>query len=488
MDNLKMRKYPSLSILVAGDFMIDCYLYSTVSRISPEAPVPVAKVQRMERRIGGAGNVALNILAMGSQVRVLTCVGVDSTGRELIEKLREVGADVAYIYRDSNRKTSLKTRIVAQNQQLLRYDEEEVTAVDERFLHYINSHIDEIFTGVQGLVLSDYGKGVLTSPVSQFIIQAAKARGLPVLVDPKGMDYSKYSGVSVCTPNLKELTEASGSVQLDTEQRIHNAALAVCDANQIEYMLVTRSEKGMSLISRKTKEKSDFPAVEQEVCDVTGAGDTVISTMAICMTAGYPLELCCRLANMAASVVVSKFGAETATVDEINAAIQAEHQKKQRETKICTLPQGVEYANQMRKTGKKVVFTNGCFDLVHAGHIAAFRQAHSYGDVLIVGVNSDSSVRRLKGPTRPVVKLENRLKLLEALELVDCLIPFDEDTPQALIEAIKPDVLVKGKDWEGKAVAGVDVVEKNGGRVAFVDLEQGLSTTAIVEKIRSSGR
>lgn len=483
MAELKMYENPDARILVVGDFMIDRYLYSSVSRISPEAPVPIAKVQRVERRIGGGGNVSLNIIALGSKVRILTTVGADDAGEELVGYMSDVGADTSYIYRDKNRKTSIKTRVVAQNQQLLRYDEEEIIAAGEAFASFISQNIGAIFENVQGIVLSDYGKGVLEPQITQMLIQEAVKRKIPVLVDPKGADYSKYSGATICTPNLKELAEAGGQPKLDSEEEIRNVSLDLCNKYHIDHMLATRSEKGMSLISRVLGTKQDFPAIAQEVCDVTGAGDTVISTMSICMTAGYPLDVCCRLSNIAASVVVSKFGAETATVDEINQVISVNDRRVLGSEKICTPKQISEIAARLKSDGKKIVFTNGCFDIVHAGHIASFWQARSFGDALVVGVNSDESIRRLKGERRPIVSLENRLKLLEALEMIDYVVPFEEDTPQSLIECIKPDVLVKGKDWAGKAVAGAEFIESYGGEVKFVELEKGLSTTAIIEKI-----
>lgn len=487
MENLKLREYPDITFLVAGDFMMDRYLYSNVSRISPEAPVPVAKVLHSEQKIGGAGNVALNIRILGSGVKILTCIGQDETGDNLLAGLIQSGADVSCVCRDPLRKTSRKTRIVAQNQQLLRCDEEEIVDAGPEFIHYVQENGESIFSGVNGVILSDYGKGVLIPEVCHFLIGKAREKNLPVLVDPKGTNYRKYAGATVCTPNLKELTEASGGVVLDTEEKIQEAALSLCDEMGFSYLLATRSEKGMSMISGKTRTKRDFPAVVQEVCDVTGAGDTVISTFAVCMAAGYPVDDCCCFANIAASVVVSKFGAETASVDEINHVIALNDGQSIRR-KICSLEEAVDYVQGLQRNSKRIVFTNGCFDLIHAGHIASFRKARSYGDALVVGVNDDASIRRLKGKSRPIMALSDRVRLLEALEMVDCIVPFSEDTPQILIEALRPDVLVKGKDWEGKEVAGAEFLREYGGSVVFIDLEEGLSTTAIVEKIRSSGR
>lgn len=483
-----VQRHPEINILVVGDFMIDCYLYSTVSRMSPEAPVPVAKVNSIQNKAGGAGNVALNITALGSRARALTCIGMDKNGDELLRGLQAAGVDTTYVYRDHDRKTSRKTRIVAQNQQLLRYDEERVEDVSDEFLSRLIKNADEIYTDVHGVILSDYGKGVLTPAVTQFMIQQARSRDIPVFVDPKGDDYKKYQGALVCTPNMKELAQAAGVQSLDTEEGILSAALEICDKADIGHMLVTRSEKGMSLVSRGSKDKTDFPALAQEVCDVTGAGDTVVSVFSVCMAAGYPIDICCRIANTAAAIVVSKFSAETVSIEEINEALFFGMEEEGRKEKICSQEQIAGYAEHLRRRGKRIVFTNGCFDLVHAGHIASFRQARTFGDVLIVGVNSDASVRRLKGASRPIVTLENRMRLLESLELIDYVVPFDGDTPQALIEAIRPDVLVKGKDWEGKTVAGEEFLASYGGQVRFAELEQGLSTTAIVAKIMESNR
>ena len=447
----------------------------------------MAKVRSVEHRVGGAGNVALNVIALGSGVKALSCIGTDTAGDELLAGLKAAGIDVTHVHRSPAWTTSLKTRIVAQNQQLLRYDEEEPEAAmgqEENFLSYLRQCTEEIFAGVRGVVLSDYGKGVLTHETAQLLIDESRKRGLPVFIDPKGADWSKYRGATVCTPNLKELTEASGMTRLAGEEDISRAAREICERVQLDHLLVTRSEKGMSLISRGVDGKRDFPAAAKEVSDVTGAGDTVISVVAVCMTAGEPLDVCCRLANAAASVVVSKFGAETASVEEINAALLDDRQSVPGQ-KICSWEQIASVARHLHAEGRRIVFTNGCFDLVHAGHIASFRQARSFGDVLVVGVNSDESIRRLKGPSRPIVGLRDRMKLLEALEMVDYIVPFSEDTPQKLIETVRPDVLVKGKDWEGKTVAGAGFIQAYGGTVMFADLEQGLSTTALVEKIRA---
>lgn len=346
-----------------------------------------------------------------------------------------------------------------------------------------DANCEAIFDGVNAVILSDYGKGMLTPELSQRVIAEAEKRSLPVFVDPKGTDYGKYRGADYCTPNLKELREAAGGAALDDEESIRGTACALHESCGIKNVLVTRSEKGMSLVLGATGEKSDYPAIAREVSDVTGAGDTVIAVFAMGIASGVGPDVCCRLANLAASVVVSKFGAATASVSEIGALIKSDAPRPERKLRTREEMRGI--AETLRKKGRKIVFTNGCFDLVHAGHIASFRKARALGDVLVVGVNSDESVRRLKGAARPIVDLKNRLALLESIDVIDYLVPFGEDTPQTLIEAIRPDVLVKGRDWEGKPVAGAEFLASRGGRVAFIDLEEGLSTTALVSRIRS---
>ena len=480
-NKIKLNQLSEQHILVVGDFMLDRYLSGSATRISPEAPVPVVSVKKEMLKVGGAGNVALNIVALGSRVRALTTIGDDSFGAILASELYSRGVETDFLFRDSDRRTSLKTRVVAQNQQLLRYDEEAIIPAGETFSNYIIEKKEEIFQDISGVILSDYGKGVLTPEITQLVIRQAKQRNLPVFVDPKGTDYSKYSGADFCTPNLKELGEASGCTDLLEEETICAAALSVGRICSIENLLVTRSEKGMSLVACNTGEKRDYPAVAKEVSDVTGAGDTVIATFCLGVVSGFSMDICCEVANAAASIVVSKFGAATADISEIE-AVMYEATRVSRQ-KVHTQEEIKAIAESLHRNGKKVVFTNGCFDLVHAGHISSFSRAKAFGDVLIVGVNSDASIRRLKGEKRPIVDLKNRLKLLESIELIDYLVPFEEDTPQGLIEAIRPDVLVKGKDWEGKAVAGSDFLKSYGGRLEFIDLERGLSTTAIIEKI-----
>lgn len=469
--------FDNLTVLVVGDLMVDCYLQGSVSRISPEAPVPVVLVNRREKKLGGAGNVAHNLLSLGARVRLISCVGDDTEGRWIAEHLKNNCVEMDAFFLRSDMKTSVKTRVTAQNQQLLRYDDERITFVPGELVRAVEADMPALLEDVQAVIISDYGKGVVTFEMAQMVIAEANKRNIPVFVDPKGNDYAKYAGAFCCTPNLKELREVSG-MPCRTEQEIFTAGSDLCRSARFDYMLVTRSEKGLSLIKCGEAAKQDFPAAEKEVIDVTGAGDTVISVFALCVVYGMPLPECCILANVAASIVCSKFGAATVTVREIDEA----RGKRGRE-KTITAEDAVAWADMLRAMGKRIVFTNGCFDIVHAGHVASLHKARSQGDALIVGVNSDASVRRLKGPRRPIVGEQNRLRVLEALHDVDRLVLFDEDTPEKLIEAICPDVLVKGKDWAGKEVAGGRFVERNGGKVVLIDLEEGLSTTNVIQKI-----
>ena len=478
MDYRKLDVFKKLKVLVLGDFMLDKYIIGSVKRISPEAPVPVINVQKKEVHLGGAGNVINNIVALGATARIISCVGKDVDGDYLIHRMNEKGVDTRFAWQNENERTIVKTRVSAKGQQFLRYDEEIVKDVDRAYVDYLEQNIEKVFEGIDIVIISDYGKGNVTCDTAQTLIRKAREEDIPVIVDPKGSDYKKYTGATTCTPNMSEFCQVAGCGENLTEEEIAQEAVKICKKISLEYLLVTRSEKGMSLVD-EVAGKQDFPTVAREVIDVTGAGDTVISTYSLAIAAGMSREDACILANEAASIVVSKFGSATTTVQEIKAA-----SKDGERSKLVSSDEIEEIVSQLKKKGKKIVFTNGCFDLVHAGHISSFVQAKAKGDVLIVGINSDASIKRIKGDKRPIVTQMNRAKLLSALGMIDYLVIFDDDTPQKLIEKILPDVLVKGKDWEGKEVAGQDVVESHGGKVSFINLEEGLSTTNIIEKIR----
>ena len=476
MRNLSALK--NQSVLVVGDIMVDKYIFGTVERISPEAPVPVLLQSEVKCRLGGAGNVIANVTSLGAKVRALVRVGKDAGGEFVRESLRNLDVDDRYIV--TSGRTIVKTRVAACNQQFIRIDEELIVTPSEQEIGQINQAIDTVLRDITVVIISDYAKGFVTEELSQVIIQAARARDIPVLVDPKGKDASKYRGATAVTPNSKEFLDLTGLSTMPDEAGIEAAALRLCREHDLRYLICTRSEKGISVIDAVAEEKKDYSAVVKEVVDVTGAGDTVVASIALATGAGFAISECVQIANVAASIVISRFGAAQVSIKELS---QVMEQPVKRSYDLDTVLEQIEC---LKDCGKRIVFTNGCFDLVHAGHISSFRQAKSFGDILVVGVNSDESVRRLKGQSRPIVDLKNRISLLSAIECVDFVVPFYEDTPQALIERVRPDVLVKGMDWKGKEVAGSEDVRSYGGRIEFIELEQGLSTTSIVHKIKCS--
>ncbi|WP_277668750.1 D-glycero-beta-D-manno-heptose-7-phosphate kinase [Caproiciproducens galactitolivorans] len=465
------------NVLILGDFMVDKYIIGRVTRISPEAPVPVLNVEKISRRLGGAGNVANNVAALGGRTRVMTCLGDDENADWIKKMLAEIGCNTDLVFKNPDLKTICKTRVVAKNQQFIRIDEEEIKPIPEDFCQTISKREDEIFAGIDAVILSDYGKGCITPCVAQAVIRAAKRRAIPVVVDPKGKDYRKYTGATICTPNTAELSAVCGS-PIETEQDVQAFGEQLKEDISLTHLLVTRSEKGLSLFKNGQKQKIDFPVVPKEVIDVTGAGDTVVAVIALGLGAGLDVEDCCRYANQAASISISKFGAATASVSEILALENISTGK------IKELNHLKEICRQLNAQGKKVVFTNGCFDLLHAGHLVSLQTAKSFGDVLIVGLNSDRSVKSLKGYSRPIIDEQNRAKMLAGLECVDYLTIFDEDTPENLIQEICPDILVKGEDWEDKKIAGEDFVLAHGGKIEYIPLKPGFSTTNIIQKIK----
>lgn len=474
----KLSQIKDTCVLLFGDFMVDKYIYGTVTRISPEAPVPVLEVTAKQLKLGGAGNVVNNIITLGASVRALGCVGKDADGDWIISELSDKGIKTEYIMQNSHVQTISKTRLISKKQQFLRYDEEVIQDIPNEYIAYMKKNEDIIFNNVQVVIISDYGKGAVTKEAAQFLITYANAHNIPTVIDPKGKDYSKYIGASVCTPNVKELSDAVGR-KLISEEDIIIAGNEIQKTTQLKNLLLTRSEKGISLFT-PTQGKKDFPAISKDVVDVTGAGDTVISVVALMMALNFPLEECCVLANIAASIVCSKFGAATLSLNELMEQIV-----NSGEFKLVDLSTARYVLASLREKGKKIVFTNGCFDILHAGHLASFLQAKKYGDILIVATNSDASIKRLKGEERPIINQKDRVAMLCALECIDYVILMEDDTPISIIKTLKPDVTVKGKDWESKVLPERAVVESYGGKVEFIDLKEGLSTTNIIRKIRN---
>lgn len=471
----RLHDISKCKVLIYGDFMVDKYIIGNVKRISPEAPVPILEVTKKNSKLGGAGNVVNNIIALGASTRVLGCVGDDADGMWITKRLNRQSADTAFMKMEQDVMTIVKTRVVSKNQQYIRLDEERIQDIPDSYEQFVRNHIDEILKDISVVIISDYGKGAVTKRLAGFLIERANDKNIPIVVDPKGKDYSKYKGATVCTPNTNELKVVTG-ITGEEERDITEAGFNLKKETDLKYLMLTRSEKGISVFCED--KKTDYPAVEKDVVDVTGAGDTVVSVVALGLSVGYDIGECSKLANLAASVVCSKFGAATLSMNELLECILYSGEFKIIEPEVA-----VFIAENLREKGKKVVFTNGCFDLVHAGHISSFNQAKSMGDVLIVAVNSDASVRRLKGEKRPIVSEQNRIAMLCALECIDYVILMEDDNPIGLIKAIKPDITVKGKDWENQYLPERETVEAYGGEVRFIELEKGLSTTNIINKI-----
>ncbi|KAF0220693.1 MAG: D-beta-D-heptose 7-phosphate kinase / D-beta-D-heptose 1-phosphate [Geobacteraceae bacterium] len=468
-----------INALVVGDLMLDEYLWGKAERISPEAPVQVVDVTREDLRLGGAGNVAHNLVALGCRVAICSVIGADENGTILSHAFTGRGVDVAGVFEDPLRMTSRKTRVVAANQQIVRIDRETREPLRAEVEEKVVAFVRERAQDFQVILVSDYLKGVLTPRVLNTVAEAGKRHGIPVVVDPKGSDYGKYRGATILTPNRKE-TEIAARIPITGEEGLHRAAEVLLREVDLTALLITRSEEGMSLFEANGR-FIHIPTVAREVYDVTGAGDTVLAVMGLSLACGQGFDEAARLANVAAGIAVGKIGTSAVSPAEIIDEIG--HGHRDSDTKIKNLDVLVKIIDTERERGTRVVFTNGCFDLLHVGHVKYLQKARSFGDVLVLGLNSDASVRRLKGENRPLIGEAERAHLLAALDCVDYLVIFDEDTPLRLIETLKPAVLVKGGDYTPEGVVGKDVVETYGGRVELVEFVDGKSTTNIIEKI-----
>ncbi|MDT0178244.1 bifunctional D-glycero-beta-D-manno-heptose-7-phosphate kinase/D-glycero-beta-D-manno-heptose 1-phosphate adenylyltransferase HldE [Enterobacter sp. BRE11] len=461
------------SVLVVGDVMLDRYWYGPTSRISPEAPVPVVKVDAIEERPGGAANVAMNIAALGAASQLIGLTGEDDAARVLSETLKNVNVRCDLVAVKTH-PTITKLRVLSRNQQLLRLDfEEGFEQVDPEPIH---QRLRQSLATAGALVLSDYAKGALASV--QTMIRLAREANVPVLIDPKGTDFERYRGATLLTPNLSEFEAVVGKCK--NEEEIVSRGMQLVADYELSALLVTRSENGMTLL-QPGKAPLHLPTQAQEVFDVTGAGDTVIGVLAATLAAGDALEDACFMANAAAGVVVGKLGTSTVSPVELENAIHARPEEGFGIMNEAQLKIAVE---QARKRGEKVVMTNGVFDILHAGHVSYLANARKLGDRLIVAVNSDASTKRLKGSSRPVNPLINRMIVLGALEAVDWVVAFEEDTPQRLIASVLPNLLVKGGDYKPEDIAGSKEVWANGGDVRVLNFEDGISTTNIIKTIR----
>ncbi len=472
---LETPRFNQARVVVAGDLMLDRYWYGQTSRISPEAPVPVVDVAHEDERPGGAANVSLNIAALGASVCLIGAIGQDEPADRLEQKLLAAGVSCDF-QRSAEGKTITKLRVISQNQQLIRLDFEQ--PIEAFQVSLFPEKLKRALPGAGALILSDYGKGTLQNP--QPFIRLARELGVPVLVDPKGTDFKRYRGATLITPNLKEFEAVVGHCA--DEQELVDKGLALLKELDLEALLITRSEQGMTLL-REGHPEFHLPARTREVFDVTGAGDTVISVLATALAADCDLPQAVGMANLAAGLVISKLGAATVSVPELRRAIQREQGS---ECGVVTPGQLVMAIEDAKAHGERIVFTNGCFDIIHAGHVGYLTEAAALGDRLIVAVNSDKSVSRLKGPGRPINAVERRMAVLAGLESVDWVVPFSEDTPLQILQKLKPDVLVKGGDYQEDQIVGAELVRSTGGAVRVLSFIDKLSTTAIVKKIRGS--
>ena len=464
-------------ILVIGDLMIDKYLWGDCNRVSPEAPVQIINVKKETKVLGGAGNVAHNLVTLGSHVEVLSIIGGCKISNELKKLFKDINLNTSHLIEQKDRVTSKKTRIISAQQQVIRYDIETNENINKASEVKLIETFKSIINNFQLVIISDYGKGVVTNYVAQEIIKVSNSKNIKVIVDPKGYDYSKYTSAFLLTPNKKEACEATG-INISDEKSLKDALIYLKNFCKLKTSLIPLSEEGIALFDEKFR---SHPTVAREVFDVTGAGDTVIAALGYALAAKQDIDTAVVLANLAAGVVVGKIGSATTSFKEL---IQYESSlnNSECEENIIPLEKFTKILGDLRRLDKKIVFTNGCFDILHVGHVKYLEQAKKLGDILVIGINSDNSVRRLKGETRPVNKLFDRSCILASLSSVDYVIPFDEDTPINLIEKIIPDILVKGGDYKGKDVIGQKIAKK----LVLIDFVTGKSTSVIIEKIQDN--
>ncbi|MBC53422.1 MAG: bifunctional heptose 7-phosphate kinase/heptose 1-phosphate adenyltransferase [Gammaproteobacteria bacterium] len=478
---LEMPPFQQATVLVVGDVMLDRYWHGKATRISPEAPVPVVKVHGNDDRPGGAANVALNIAALGAAASLAGITGQDEAGDELGRRLAAAGV-LCHFQASLSAPTITKLRVTSQHQQLLRVDFEEPFADDD--VAKLQQQAIAAMPASQVLILSDYGKGTLGGKgalgQTQALIQAARARAMPVVVDPKGDDFSKYRGATVITPNLSEFEAVAGPCR--NEEELVSKGQALRESLELDALLITRGEHGMTLL-QAARPVLHLPAQAREVFDVTGAGDTVVSVLAAALAAGQSLETGTALANLAAGLVVAKLGTAAISGPELRRAIQLQEGSGRG---VMTAEQLATVVADARVQGEKIVFTNGCFDIIHAGHVGYLEDARRQGDRLIVAINDDDSVKRLKGSGRPINPVDRRMAVLAGLSAVDWVVSFPEDTPEALLQALRPDVLVKGGDYSVDTVVGGEFVQGYGGEVRVLAFLDNCSTSAIVEKMQQS--
>jgi D-beta-D-heptose 7-phosphate kinase/D-beta-D-heptose 1-phosphate adenosyltransferase len=468
-------------ILVVGDVMLDKYIHGNVDRISPEAPVPIVHATRRSQQPGGAANVAMNVAGLGARATVIGFAGDDEDSSILAAMLKAGGVD-AHLIAVPNTPTTSKLRILGGSQQMVRLDIETTAPRPSSAYAALLEKVNSLIPGIDGIVLSDYAKGTLTPEICQNIIGAARQRGLPILVDPKGRDFNRYRGATTISPNLKELALVTGDSTASLDVILDRGQSLAAELG-LDYLTVTLGEKGIAVLH--SHNRFHAPAIAQQVFDVSGAGDTVISSLAVATACGIGIEDAARLANIAAGIVVGKLGTVAIARHELAAAL-TESPSTETPEKILDLDRLLVRAAEWRASGHTIVFTNGCFDILHVGHIALLEDCRRFGGKVVVGINSDNSVSRLKGSGRPIVGERERARILAALAATDAVVAFDAPTPIDLIVALRPDVVVKGGDYTEESVVGAPEVRSWGGRVVIVPTVEGFSTTNIVRKLAHS--
>ncbi|MDR1460561.1 MAG: D-glycero-beta-D-manno-heptose-7-phosphate kinase [Campylobacteraceae bacterium] len=468
----KISKVPK--ILVVGDLMIDHYLWGSCERISPEAPVQVVDIKNETSALGGAGNVISNLISLGANVDVASVIGDDENKNDLLDMLKKLGAGIDMLLFEEGRKTAKKSRIMASHQQIIRYDLESKNDISAKSQERLQEAISKKLSEYDLVLISDYAKGVLTREFTSAVIKMAKEKNKLILIDPKGEDYSKYKGATLITPNKKEASIAS-KIKITDDKSLKEAGEKLKEELNLDFVIVTLSEDGMAIFDKKM---TKIPTIAREVYDVTGAGDTVLAALGVGLSAGFDIYKAALFATSAAAVVVAKLGSATASVDEIN---RYENQKLRfnYESKILNADE-LQKVLEHKDKKTKIVFTNGCFDILHVGHVKYLQNAKNLGSLLIVGLNSDKSVTRLKGNDRPINNEQDRAVVLSSLGFVDYVVIFEEDTPYKLIQKIKPDILTKGADYKDKEVVGSDLV----GEVVLIDFIEDKSTTNIIKRIQ----
>lgn len=483
MEHLKqlLPKIKNKKILILGDLMLDEHIWSKVNRVSPEAPVPVADVQSISLVPGGCGNVAANVKTLGATPILVSVIGKDSSGAKLLNALKVQEINIDNIIVDQFRPTILKSRIIANSQHVVRVDREEKNEIESHLKKAALASLKKLVPTCDAIVISDYGKGMASKELCKALIKFAKKHKKPIAVDPKGTNYNKYRSATIITPNLKEAKKAAKIFE-SNEVAIQRMGSQLLSKNGTKYILITRGKDGMTLFG-KTKKPQNVAAVPKEVYDITGAGDTVIATLTLALSAKIDILDAVILANFAASVAVSKIGTTPVAYEELEERLEDKSHISQKIRNRRELKVVIE---KEKKLGKKIVFTNGCFDVLHLGHIRYLKEAKKHGDILVIGLNSDTSVKKLKGKNRPYTPELERAEILAALECVDYITVFSENTPVELISLLKPDVHVKGGDYQKKDLPEAKVVKKYGGKVVIVREIKGKSTTKLIEKVRKN--